>query len=238
MSIIRVKKDKNNPYLIMNKTCLDDIRLSLKAKGLLCFLLSKPDNWYINTTDIVSCSSNGIDSVWSAIRELVKYGYMYRHRFRTSNGSFHSYNYLVYEHPRKSLSETSVKSPHRENPSVVNPSLDNPLLLINKTKKVIKSSLTTLSNKPNITNVAQDDIIQKEFREETSHLLNELYIKNHKILFDSFDDIDIFWYADWMLTFKTRIKNPTGFIISALRERWLDINSYLKQQYNIDKDSD
>ncbi len=238
MSIIRVVKNKHNPYLIMNKTCLNDRRLSLKAKGLLCYLLSKPDNWYINTKDIIANNDNARASVFSAINELVTYGYMYKHQFRNQNGSFHSYNYLVYEHPEKSLSEKTTTYPQADFPHAVNPTPDNQHLLINNKELNNKTPLTTFSNKSNNVNVAQDDQCQKESKEYTVNLLNELYIKNHKFLFDSFDDSDIFWYADWMLTFKSRIKNPTGFLISALRGRWLDVNKFYNLPEDFGKDSD
>jgi len=228
MSIIRVVKNKHNPYLIMNKTGLNDRRLSLASKGLLCYLLSKPDNWYINTNDIISNNKNGRVSIFSAINELVKFGYMYKHRFRGSNGAFHSYNYLVYERPKSPDLIKTTTSPQSGFPLLDNPPLDNQPLLINSKKLNIKTPLTTFSNKSNNVNVAQDDFGLKESREQTSLLLNELYIKNHQILFDSFEDFDIFTYADWMLTFKSRIKNPTGFIIAALRGQWLNVNEYWK----------
>ncbi len=41
--IIRVKKCQNN-FVMMDKTFLEDTRLSFKAKGILAYLLSKPDN--------------------------------------------------------------------------------------------------------------------------------------------------------------------------------------------------
>jgi hypothetical protein len=238
MSIIRVVKNKHNPYLIMNKTCLNDRRLSLKAKGLLCYLLSKPDNWYINTKDIIANNDNARASVFSAINELVTYGYMYKHQFRNQNGSFHSYNYLVYERPESPDLIKTTTSPHCQNASVDNASVDNDTLLINNKELNNKTLLTTLYNKSNNVNVAQDDPCQKESKEYTVNLLNELYIKNHKILFDSFDDSDIFYYADWMLTFKSKIKNPTGFLIAALRGRWLDVNKFYNLPEDFGKDSD
>ena len=228
MSIIRVKKDRNNPYLIMNKTVLEDKRLSLKAKGLCCYLLSKPDNWYVNTNEIVSNSSNGIKSIWSAINELIKYGYMYKHQFRSDNGQFYSYNYLVFEKPKSAISEKITTSPNRPFGSSDNPIPDKDILLINNRELNNKTLLTTFSNKSNNANVAQDDLGLKESREQISLLLNQLYIKNHQILFDSFKDFDIFTYADWMLTFKSRIKNPTGFIIAALKGQWLNTHEYWK----------
>ncbi|MBA7542219.1 hypothetical protein ES705_34538 [subsurface metagenome] len=238
MSIIRVKKDKNNPYLIMNKTVLEDRRLSLAAKGLCCYLLSKPDDWYIHTKDIIANCSNGRDSVYSSINELVKFNYMYKHQFRSNNGAFYSYNYLVYERPKKPTSIKTYTQPLPGKPYTVKPFTANQPLLINKKEINNKTPVTTLSNKPHITNDAKDDLIHRESREQTSLLLNELYIKNHKILFDNFDDFDIFSYADWMLTFKSRINNPTGFIIAALRGKWLDVNKYWDLPPQFKKDSD
>lgn len=238
MSIIRVVKNKSNPYLIMNKTGLNDKRLSLKAKGLLCYLLSKPDNWYISTQDIISNNDNARASVFSAINELVLYGYMYKHQFRNHNGSFHSYNYLVYEHPEKSLSEKTITYPQADFRDTDNPLTDNQHLLINNKEVINKDPLTTFSNRPKERNVAQDDQCLKESKEYTVQLLNELHIKNHKVLFDIFDDSDIFYYADWMLTFKSRIKNPTGFMISAIRGQWLNINKFCNLPENFGKDND
>ncbi|MCU5830256.1 replication protein, partial [Clostridioides difficile] len=50
MGIIRVSKDKDNPYVVLNKTCLEDVKLSWQAKGLHSYLISKPDHWkiYVN----------------------------------------------------------------------------------------------------------------------------------------------------------------------------------------------
>jgi len=237
MSIIRVKKDKNNPYLIMNKTCLNDSRLTLQAKGLLCYLLSKPDNWYVNTKEIISNCKNGYRSILTTINELVTFGYMYKHRFRSGNGAFHSYNYLVYERPQSPDLIKTTTSPHSQNAYVDNPRVDNDTLLINKTNINNRTPLTTSCNKSNNVNAAKDDFGLKEVKEDTSKLLNDLYIKNHQILFDSFEFFDIYTYADWMLTFKSKIKNPTGFIIAALKGQWLNVNKYWKLPPDFIKES-
>ncbi len=43
-TIVRVNK-RSNPYVVIDKTALNDDRLSWKAKGVLCYLLSLPDDW-------------------------------------------------------------------------------------------------------------------------------------------------------------------------------------------------
>ena len=42
--VIRVQK-RPSSFVMMDKSFLEDTRLSYKAKGILAYLLSKPDNW-------------------------------------------------------------------------------------------------------------------------------------------------------------------------------------------------
>ena len=76
MAIVRVIKDKSNPYVLLNKTCLSDDRLSWKAKGLHSYLLSLPDDWKIYTEDLKNRSKDGKDAIRSAINELIDLGYI------------------------------------------------------------------------------------------------------------------------------------------------------------------
>jgi len=42
-NIIRVEKNKN--YSVVNNTVLRDTKISWKAKGIMAYMLSKPDDW-------------------------------------------------------------------------------------------------------------------------------------------------------------------------------------------------
>ncbi len=229
MSIVRVIKNKKNPYLIMNKTVLEDRRLSLKAKGLCCYLLSKPDNWYVNTNEIVSNNSNGIKSIWSSIKELVKFGYMYKHQFRSDNGQFHNYNYLIFEKPESPHLIKTITSPNRPFRISDKRSSDKDTLLINNKEVINKTTATKSSNKSNSNAVAVDNFVKKNKKTEIILLLKELKIRNHKKLFDLFSLSDIFKYASWIKDKNCRMVNPTGFLITAIREKWI---------YSLDSDSD
>ena len=222
MSIIRVAKNKNNPYLIMNKTVLEDNRLSLKAKGLCCYLLGKPDDWYIHTDEIASNSTNGIKSIWSAIKELVKYGYMYKHQFRKEDGKYHSYNYLVFENPGGIPLKKTTTSPNRPFRSSVNGSSDNGTLLINNKELNNKKAASKSFNKSN-SNVKSAAYLEKTNKTTLiEKILYDLNISNQKIFFDSFPISDIFQYATWIKERNCAMKNPTGFLYTAIKEKWMD----------------
>lgn len=60
---------------MMDKTFLEDTRLSYKAKGILAYLLSKPDNWKVIIGNLVNSSADGKASVYAGLKELKECGY-------------------------------------------------------------------------------------------------------------------------------------------------------------------
>jgi len=95
--MFRVQKDKSNPYVMLNKEFLNDERLSWKAKGVLAYLLSLPDDWQIYEDEIYKHSKDGKDSLRSSIKELIEKGYIDRARTRDEKGRLKGYEYRVYE---------------------------------------------------------------------------------------------------------------------------------------------
>lgn len=75
MSIIRISKQPNQ-FSIIDHTIVKDPRLSFKAKGIICYILTKPDDWTINVTDLINQSSDSRTAIMSGLRELEKYGYI------------------------------------------------------------------------------------------------------------------------------------------------------------------
>ncbi len=126
-SIIRVKKESH--YVVLNKTALNDNRLSWKAKGLHAYMLSKPDDWTFHDTELQKHAKDGRDSLKSAIKELKQYGYMKRIKKRVDGGKF-DYETIVYEIPQ--MEEPLMDRPQTENPSTGKPLTENPQLLSNE----------------------------------------------------------------------------------------------------------
>ena len=120
MAIIRVQKDKDNPYVMINKKPLNNSGLSWKAKGLLSFLLSLPDDWEINIEHLKTVSTDGKESTAKGIQELMKAGYIVRQNKR-EKGQFKGFDYSVYE---KRLNNVEIE-PKPENPTTVKPTTEN-----------------------------------------------------------------------------------------------------------------
>ena len=68
-------RDSTDPFARVPKSALDDPLLSMKAKGVLAYLLSKPPHWKVNVTDICSHCTDGERAIRSGIMELREVGY-------------------------------------------------------------------------------------------------------------------------------------------------------------------
>lgn len=140
MPTFRVQKDKENPYVMINKKYLSDPDLSMKAKGILTYLLSKPDDWKVYQKEIVKNTKEGRDAIRSGIKELEEAGYIIKVRLHKANGEFAGYEYFVYEIPQKKANgeilDRIVKSPKTDFPKTDKPKTENPQLLINELKLI------------------------------------------------------------------------------------------------------
>ena len=96
MTKFRVEKNKN--YTVMSNIHLRDKNLSYKAKGLLSFMLSLPDDWDYSINGLVSLSKERSKAVRSAIKELEDNKYLVRERNHLENGRF-DYDYIIHEMP-------------------------------------------------------------------------------------------------------------------------------------------
>ncbi|MDS1004971.1 replication initiation and membrane attachment [Clostridium sporogenes] len=119
MAVFRVIKDKENPYVMLNKYFVYDGRLSLKAKGLMSYFLSRPDNWEFYSLEIEKNCKDGEKAIRTAIKELETNGYIERLLKRDSNGKLiGGYDYTIYEIPQNIKSDETTctkEEPKRQN---------------------------------------------------------------------------------------------------------------------------
>lgn len=110
MTFFRTVK-RENPFVQIDKDLVNDPTISAKAKGIMLYLLSKPEGWKVYQSDIVNHMSDGKTSISNGIKELLDAGYIERNRAHNEDGTFAGYEYTVYE--RKDLK--SVDKPRHDN---------------------------------------------------------------------------------------------------------------------------
>lgn len=102
-----IRTPNRERYVIISKVPLEDARLSWKARGLLSYLLSKPDEWKVVINHLIEQAPDGEESVRSGLKELEEAGYIRRERARGGGGKFDSVNTEVFEEPGVFPDETT-----------------------------------------------------------------------------------------------------------------------------------
>lgn len=101
MTIQRSERGKRMFLVIDNRACVEDQRLSWKARGLLIYLLSKPDHWEVRESQLVAAAPDGLGAVRSGLAELEAVGYLVRRWLRSEEGTFSGRKSVVYDTPQE-----------------------------------------------------------------------------------------------------------------------------------------
>ena len=115
MKKILVKKSSN--FTTINNEFIFNKDMSLKAKGLLCHLLALPESWDLYVEEVEKWHKDKKDSIYTGFKELMKLGYVQRIQKREA-GKFKGFDYIVFEKPKRDLSETVLSE--TENPQLLN----------------------------------------------------------------------------------------------------------------------
>jgi len=151
MAVFRIEKTKN--YTAMSNCHLRDKNLSHKARGLLSYMLSLPDDWDYSLAGLVSISKESKSALRSALNELKEYGYLFiekKYPNKTESGRI-EYIYNIYEIPKK---KQDTENQYLENQYIENRPQLNTNILKDKEDK---------ENETIIRNVFTLELIKKEY---------------------------------------------------------------------------
>ena len=161
MAIFR--KVKKTDYTIIDNNIFKNQKLSLKGKGMICTMLSLPDNWNFSEDGLTALSNDGKASIRSTLQELMELGYLVRTRNRDDKGILRDYVYTIYEEPILDI-QKQVK------PTCDYPKLEKPTLENRKTYKELNNK--ELNNKKEIYK-------EKRFKKPTLEEVKEYCIERN-----------------------------------------------------------
>lgn len=114
MSIIRIKKE--NKYSVISNAPLNDKSLSWEARGIMAYLLTKPDGWECRNYDLVNQGPAGKHIIQRVLKELQETGYIYR--YRKSDGRKIEWVTEIYETPELNTTSRNTDIPTSEEPTI------------------------------------------------------------------------------------------------------------------------
>lgn len=129
--------EKNKNYTIMSNYHLQDKNLSYKAKGLLSFMLSLPEDWDYSINGLVAISKEGVKAIKNILQELQKYGYLVIKKKQNEIGQF-EYDYLIYEYPEYQKGDVDLGEVEKDRQINTN--------IINTNKQIDKDDKTKISS--------------------------------------------------------------------------------------------
>jgi hypothetical protein len=97
MSVVRRRHNGN--FVTIPNRVLEDKRLCLEAKGLLCWLLARPNDWTFKLVLIGPLLGIGRDKTERLFRDLIDAGYVDRIQERT-DGRWGAVEYVVFDEPQ------------------------------------------------------------------------------------------------------------------------------------------
>jgi hypothetical protein len=202
--MIRRTTRPTSNYYILNNVTVADKELSWAARGLLVFLLTKPDNWRVSPAHLVAETKSAIgkqsgrDHVYALLNELIAAGYIAREQIRDESGKIDDTDYIVNEakikdgvpvaaqasaptktKPLKAAKvtknqETESVEPLTDSPDTAKPDTANTTLTSNEIKQITKKELQPTLHAKS--QAANQPVIRSSFSFDPSSLEIELGI--------------------------------------------------------------
>ncbi len=94
-------KTNSKGQVVVSSKVLKNPNLSLKAKGVLCLILSLKDVPELTEKDLVLFVKDGITGIRSSIKELEDCGYLKRERIRDKSGKLQGTKWTIIDNPQQ-----------------------------------------------------------------------------------------------------------------------------------------
>lgn len=160
MKIIR--KDKKDNFTTIDNAYLQNKNLSFKAKGIMTYILSLPDDWIIYIDQLIATSKDGEGSFRSGLDELIKAGYIKRYPL-IEKGQIVAWQTEVYEN----IGDIKENKLLGKNPNVEKRDVENSI------KKKKKPKNTKNTEKPKENQLLSKNPHEEKPQEEKPNVENE-----------------------------------------------------------------
>lgn len=97
--MVKVTNLGKHGFTIINNDAINDSKLSWRAKGILVYMRSRPDDWQFYSSEVAKHSTDGIKSLLSGLKELEDCGYLKRLQGKSKDGRFADLEWQIADTP-------------------------------------------------------------------------------------------------------------------------------------------
>ena len=123
------RRSKTNNYSIIHNEILRRSDISWKAKGIMCYVLSLPDDWVIYLEELIEHATDKKASFRSGWNELIEKGYVSRFPIRNEAGKIVEWRTEIRENVDTKTFSPLTDFQEVENQEVENQEVENRKLL-------------------------------------------------------------------------------------------------------------
>jgi hypothetical protein len=142
-----IRSGRKIKFTIISNEVLEDSELDWKDLGLLCYLLSKPDNWKISVEHLCKQRKLGRDGLYNCLNTIIAAGYAARSKQKDGTVIWAIFDEKQTSKqdkaPDTGKTEEAVESQIRKIPITENPNRENPTLVNTDNKQILNSLVNT-----------------------------------------------------------------------------------------------
>ena len=97
--MVKVTNLGKHGFTIINNDAINDSKLSWRAKGILIYIRSRPDDWQFYSSEVEKHATDGIKSLLSGLKELEDCGYLKRLQGKSKDGRFTELEWQIADTP-------------------------------------------------------------------------------------------------------------------------------------------
>lgn len=216
MAILRNRTQNN--FTMINNRIFKDSELSGRDIGIMCKLCSLPDNWNFSIAGLANTLADGKDAIRTSLNHLESKGYIKRITTHNSKGMFETIIELTPE-GNGNITGDSSESTVSAKPTWSDQcgSTDTEIPTEYKTEKVISKVKTTTNVIP-LPHI--DSVVVQEAKKMFEGITNDEAEVEMIIRTANFDIERCRQVIQMLKSQRSKIDNPTGWILAALRKNY------------------
>jgi uncharacterized phage protein (TIGR02220 family) len=195
----RKDSERKRPFVVVDKQFVNRKDLSWKAKGILLYLMSLPENWKLSMEDLKNRATDGAAALRTGIKELEEKKYFKKISIRDHKGKIIKWEYIFDEIPiedeqevleNENSEETSsekeidndnpdcenrnVDYPECDYPDVENQHVENPLVDNRRLQNNKYTEQEYIQSNNNTNDIVELFDVNEKKREKTNEIIDEI----------------------------------------------------------------